>query len=105
MGYIFIFALAAWVFFGSPLKAIANLVWDDSAAPWESVDAYYYPDRSNLANHQVIEGLGSVQECRDRVNDMAANNRDPRLVRGDYECAIQKLDGFQGISVYRTTVR
>ncbi len=50
-------------------------------------------------------GLGSVQECRDKVAAIAAANGDPILSRGDSECGIGKLQDFGGVGMYRATVR
>ncbi|WP_299821237.1 hypothetical protein [uncultured Jannaschia sp.] len=105
MPIIVILIVGAWFVFGDPPKTVANWFWSDGAAPWEEVDAYYYPDRSNLTSYQAGPGLRSVQECRDWVNAAAAANGDASLVRGDYECAVEQVDSFAGGPVYRLTVR
>ncbi len=105
MPIIIIIAVGLWFFFGDPPKTVANWFWDDGAAPWETVDAYYYPDRYDLSIHQSRNGLDTVQQCRDWVYATAAINGDPSLQRGDYECGVEKTDSFYGMSVYRITVR
>lgn len=105
MPYLIIFAVGLWFLIGDPPKSIANAFWESAAAPWETVDAYYYPNRSDLSVFQSISGLSSVDDCRVWVRMTAAVNDDIGVVRGDYEYAIQVIDTFAGINVYRTTVR
>lgn len=105
MPVIILIGVALWFIFGSPPVTVANWFWENDAAPWETVDAYYYPDRSDLSKHQAFSGLASVQACRDQVFAMAAINNDPSMVRGSYECGIQKTGEFGTMSVYRATVR
>lgn len=105
MPLIILIALGLWFAFGEPFKTVANWFWASDAAPWESVDAFYYPDRNNLSVFNLISGFGSVDGCRTWIYTTAAANGDPGLVRGDYECGVQKLDTFMGLSVYRTTVK
>jgi hypothetical protein len=40
MQYLIIFAVGLWFLRGDPPKSIANMFWEDEAAPWETVDAY-----------------------------------------------------------------
>jgi len=98
-------ALVAWALFGSPKNDTANLLWPNDAAPWEAVDAFYYPDRNDLTQHVAMRGFDTVDKCRDWVGAAAANNRDAGLLRGDYECAVGKMDDLGGLSVYRLTIR
>ena len=105
MRWIVALAIVAWFVFGSPVKDLANWFWSDSAAPWETVDAFYYPDRSDLGEFLSQGGFGSVQECRDWIYSIAASKNDPTLIRGDYECCVGQIDSFGGMSVYRLTVR
>ncbi|MBB5539534.1 hypothetical protein [Rhizobium giardinii] len=86
-------------------KTIANVLYEEDAAPWETVDAFYYPDRGDLTVHQAAYGLENVAACRSAVNAMARLNNDPSLTRGDYECGVGKLSDFASIGVYRLTVR
>jgi len=101
MRWIVLIAIGAWFLFGNPAKTFANWLWSDSAAPWETVDAFYYPNRSDLGDFLSQRGLGSLQECRDWVYSVAASRRDPNLTRGDYECGIGRVDDLNGIAIYR----
>jgi hypothetical protein len=103
--WFFILALVAWFLFGDPPKSVANWFWPNSAAPWETVDAFYYPDRSDLGSFQSRRGLNTVQECRDWVYSVAESRGDDYLTRGDYECGVDLLEIYRGLSVYRLTVR
>jgi hypothetical protein len=105
MPYLIIFAVGLWFLIGDPAKSIANTFWEGEAAPWETVDAYYYPNRSDLSVFQSRLGLSSVDDCRVWVRMTAAANNDIGVVRGDFECGIEVIDTFAGINVYRTTVR
>ena len=84
---------------------IANWFWEYEAAPWETVDAFYYPDQNDLSKFQQILGLGSVDVCRNAVRSMAASYGDPNLTMGDYECGIEVIDNLGGIDIYRTSTR
>lgn len=105
MPYLIIFAVGLWFLIGDPAKSIANTFWEGEAAPWETVDAYYYPNRSDLSVFQSRLRLSSVDDCRVWVRMAAAANNDIGVVRGDFECGIEVIDTFAGINVYRTTVR
>lgn len=105
MPVFLILIICAWFIWGDPPKTVANWFWADDAAPWETVDAFYYPDRSNLTIYDSSTGFGSVEGCRNWVRLSAALRGDPNLIRGDYECGIEVVDTFAGIPVYRTTVR
>lgn len=105
MIWILLFLFASWFYFGDPPKDLANLFWENDAAPWETVDAYYYPNRNNLHHYEEMLGLPSVEHCREWVRAVAAINGDSALARGGYECAIEILDYYGGLPVYRTTVR
>lgn len=94
-----------WIWLGDPLKDLAEWFYKENAAPWETVDAFYYPDRSNLTIWRTGKKMPNVQTCRDWVYAMAATYSDPALRRGDYECALGEARNLGGISVYRATVR
>lgn len=98
-------AIAAWFVFGNPSKTIAGWLWPEDAAPWEEVDAYYYPSRENLTVHQASRDVGSVEDCRRWVYATAASNGDPNMMRGDFECGVGRLESEMGFNVYRITVR
>jgi hypothetical protein len=105
MPFLIIAGVALWFLFGDPPKTVANMFWSDDVAPWETVDAFYYPDRSDLSIYQSQRGLPSVQRCRDWVYRAAAINGDVALSRGDYECGVEVVGTFGSISVYRITTR
>lgn len=105
MPWIILAAIGLWFLFGTPAKTVADWFWAESAAPWETVDAFYYPDRSDLTISLSQRGLTSVQECRDWVYASAALRDDPTMIRGDYECGVEQLDTLGGLTVYRITVR
>lgn len=98
VGMILIF----WILSAIPLF-LTSVFWSESNAPWESVDAFYYPDANNLAEWESEMNVGSVQACRDWVEDSAAAKGDSNLERGDYECGVncRSRDGF---NVCRLTV-
>ena len=104
MPFLILLGIGLWFLLGSPAVTVADWFWEHDAAPWETVDAFYYPDKNDLSRHEAVMGLGSVQECRDQVERMAFLNNDPRLLRSSYECGIQKIDTFGDIGVYRATV-
>jgi hypothetical protein len=83
---------------------VANWWWPETAAPWETVDAFYYPNKSNLYLVQEQGGLESVDACRDWVRGAAFANGDPEMTRGDYECGIGKPEPYGSLKVYRATV-
>jgi hypothetical protein len=101
---IIIIGMILWFIFGDPGRTIAGWFWEYDAAPWERVDAFYYPDRNNLEKVHQHSNVGGVQECRDWVNSMAASNGDRSLSRGDYECGVGEPKEWYGMKVYRTTV-
>ena len=86
---------------------LAATVFALSACEDPRVDAYYYPDRTDLSEYDVAYDVGSVEACREWVEDKAFENNDQRLERGDYECGIdpEKNSSFGGLTVYRETVR
>lgn len=105
MPIVIILSFVIWAVVGSPLKDIANMIWKSDAAPWETVDAYYYPHRYNLGHFIMQPGLENVDACRVWVFKQARSYNDSSIVQGDYECGIQKLENLNGLSVYRTTVK
>jgi hypothetical protein len=70
------------------------------------VDAFFYPNRLDLTQHIEILDVGSVEDCRRVVYALAAENNDPGMIRGDYECGVNPRDEtFGGLRVYEETVR
>jgi len=103
---LLLLALALWWIFGSPAKTVANWFWPSDAAPWETVDAFYYPHRADLAESVSKSGLESVEACRVWASNEAAMRHDPGIIRGDFECGIGKLEVMSGgLNVYRATAR
>ncbi|MGF7213053.1 hypothetical protein GGE65_007689 [Skermanella aerolata] len=100
-----IFVLIAWAVFGSPLNTTASWFWSETAAPWEKVDAYYYPDRSNLGVHRVSYNVGSIDNCRRWVRAEALRLSDVGITRGEYECGVGEVDKMGDLTVYRITAR
>jgi hypothetical protein len=97
---------AGWLIVGHPMNDLADLFWPERPAPWEAVDAFYYPDRHNLSVHRSANKVDGIAGCRSWVIAAAAANADPRMSRGDFECAIGKLQSLgDGLTVYRLTVR
>lgn len=94
-----------WFWLGNPQRDVAEWFYKTDAAPWETVDAFYYPNKSNLSDWREALNLASAEECRAWVYAAAAINRDPALQRGDYECALGKPYDHSGLSVYRATIR
>lgn len=92
-----------WLVFGSPLSTAANLFWKEGPAPWETIDAYYYPDRYDLSVDISRLDVSSIRACRDWVYATAATKGDPNLERGDYECAIG-CRPKDGLNICRLTV-
>jgi hypothetical protein len=102
----FVFFGVGWLIVGRPMNDLAGLFWPELPAPWEKVDAFYYPDRHNLSVHRGAYNVDGIAGCRSWVTAAAAANFDPRISCGDYECAIGKLQSLgDGLTVYRLTVR
>ena len=105
MPLLILVAVVLFFVFGSPGKIAADMLWQNDAAPWEKVDAFYYPNKADLTDFIAVRDLESVQECRDSVLAMAAAIGDPGLTRGDYECGIGRIKDFGGMGMYRVTTR
>ena len=97
-------AVVLWFVFGSPMKNVANWFWGDAPAPWEDVDAVYYPNANNLTIDMKNYNVGSVENCRAWVYWQAKRRGDPNLERGDYECGVGYLENFGSLRIYRRTV-
>jgi hypothetical protein len=79
--------------------------WKDGPAPWETVDAFYDPDRNDLFTMETAQGFANLDGCRGWVRVAATTRNDPGLLRGDYECGVGKPEPFGAVSVYRITAR
>ncbi len=99
-----IIAGAVWWALSISKNTLAGWFWPDDAAPWETVDAYFYPNRSDLTVHLERSGLASVTECRAWVQREAEKRQDAQMLRGDYECAVGRLQSSYGMNVYRLTI-
>jgi len=102
---LIVIGLIAWFIIGDPPETIANWFWPETTAPWEKVDAFYYPDRANLYLDRREYDFSDLDQCRRWVFSEAARNNDPNIVRGDYECGVGKSGDFGSLRVYRITVR
>ena len=71
----------------------------------EQVDAFYYPDRTDLTVFVARYDVGTVEACRDWVHAEAERRGDPGMRRSDYECGIGPRDRNVGFTVYRETRR
>ena len=104
MPIVILIVVVFWGILGTPKKDVANWLYKNKPAPWEKVDAIYYPDRTNLRQQKVAEGLNSLDECRDWVYSQAASHGDYGMRRGDYECGVGRIDAYFGLPVYRAVV-
>ena len=102
---LILIAIGIWFWVGDPMQDTAGWLYPNEAAPWETVDAYYYPNRSNMSDYRIQKNLSDPSACRDWVYQMAAMNRDPSLIRGDYECGVGKPKSKYGLNVYRITIK
>jgi hypothetical protein len=75
------------------------------AACSEKVDAYFYPDRSDLTRSESFLDVGSVEACRDWAYYRAAQIGDPAMRRSTYECGIGPRQRGGSFTVYRETVQ
>ncbi|KAA0970322.1 hypothetical protein FPY71_07295 [Aureimonas fodinaquatilis] len=106
MGFLLVIGVALWFWLGDPAKTVANWFWTESSAPWEQVDAYLYPSRSDLTVFKSFDDVGSVEACRSVVyNAASAFYKDPRLLNGDYECGVGPQAHPVFGKVYRVTVK
>ena len=59
---LFVFGL--WFTLGGGHLNLANWFWSSSDAPWEAVDAFYYPDRNDRIFHLVHRDVGRYLYAR-----------------------------------------
>ena len=99
-------AFVLWFWLGNPSRDIADWFWGYDAAPWEQVDAFYYPDRTDLRKYKSAPNVGSMDACRGWVRSTARMHDDPNLRLGDYMCAINpRFDETLNMNIYRTKDR
>lgn len=61
MGWWFLLLAFGLWYFGTPFKTAAEVFWPNSPAPWETVEAYYYP---NEFRHGLPIESESLAKCR-----------------------------------------
>lgn len=93
-----------WLVFGNPGGTIAGWFWPETNAPWERVNAFYYPDRNDLTHDERKLDVGSVEACRDWVDGQARAAGDPDMMNSDYECGVGCKEEGGGMYVCRLTV-
>lgn len=103
-GWIIAAIVLLWVVFGDVKGTVAGWFWSDSAAPWESVHAFYYPDKNDLTVDERRLDVGTVRDCRVWVNAAALNNGDRYMERGDYECGVGCRSEYGDMFVCRLTI-
>ena len=84
-----------WWMFGDPRQVLAHHAFPDRPAPWEAVNAVYFPDREDRATKLVRPRFVSMQECRNWIYREATRAGDPRLRRGDWACEIVAGDAVR----------
>ncbi|OKH89513.1 hypothetical protein [Thalassospira sp. TSL5-1] len=88
-----------------PREWLANLIWPEGPAPWEKVTAVYFPDKNDKTAFRFAgEDLGSLDQCRDAVMELAATNNDPELKNGSYDCAVGYYADDDHTGHYRLTL-
>ena len=97
--------LIVWGGLGNPGETIAGWISPHSPAPWESVDAFYYPDKNNPTISIGNPDVGGLAQCRTWASSAAAKQNDPQLARGDYECGVGYLTSQGSLNRYRLIVR
>lgn len=101
---LLVIGIGLWFAFGHPARTVADWYWPNDAAPWESVDAFYYPNKADLGTVREQHGLADVQSCRDWVNAQAYADGDPTMTRSDYECGLGEPEPYGILKIYRATV-
>lgn len=104
-GWLVIVGVVGWFTLGSPITTLTKTLWSDRPAPWETVDAFFYPDKANLSVHTAISGFKNLDDCRSWAKDQASAIGDGTMKRSDYECGIGKLQSFGELTMYRLTAR
>ncbi len=103
LGIAFIIIVAC-IILSNPSRTIANWFWPESPAPWEDINAIYYPDINNLTNDVRNLDIGSIEACRNWAEERAIENEDPNMLRSDYECGVSCKPMSGGIYRCRITV-
>ncbi len=104
MGWVFCGVVLLWLVFGNPGSSIAGWFWPETNAPWEQVNAFYYPDSGDLTQDKRQMDVGSVEACRDWVDEQARAVGDPDMLNGDYECGVGCKEMGEGMFMCRLTI-
>ena len=99
-----ILGFMVWAALGSPRQTVTGWIWPRSPAPWEAVDAFYYPDKNNPTISIGNPDVGGLAQCRTWASSAAAKQNDPQLDRGDYERGVGYLTSQGSLNRYRLTV-
>jgi hypothetical protein len=102
--WLALLAVFVWASLGDPVGCLAAWLWPGGPAPWESVDAIYYPDKANRFAAMEHPGFRDIADCRAWVSSVAASRRDPGLRRGYYECAVGHRYPDR-LNIYRLSLR
>lgn len=86
-------------------ETIAGWFWPRSPAPWETVDAFYYPSKTNLPVDRRKYDMPSIESCRLWIFQQAALSEDPKLEHGDYECGVGFMQNVGDLRMYRLSLR
>ena len=82
---------------------LLEYVYTQQNAPWETVTGFYYPNNS-VVNAQVIEGLHSIEGCRDWASNMRQIYSNSNTQSGSYECGVGcRFDESYLINICRLT--
>lgn len=101
---ILVIGMLVWFVVGDPPRTVADWFWEYSPAPWERVDALYFPNRNTLTVYEMETDVGSIDNCRAWAKIVADIKGDPNFLRSSYECGIGKPDIEASLPVYRAIV-
>jgi len=96
--------LLVWFVLGEPLTHVANLFYAAAPVPWEDIDLVYHPDKRSLSVNEITSDPGSLAECRSWARHMAAQQDDPRMERGSYQCRTASASLFGAQRSYRLSL-
>ena len=97
--------LIAWLIFGDPVTAVANLFYRTGPAPWEKLELVYYPDRRVASVYESTPDPGSLEDCRTLAWRQAARHDDRDLKRGAYECRVAAVHYFGSQPAFRLSLK
>ena len=99
-----VMVLLVWLVLGEPLIHVANLLYAAAPAPWEDINLVYHPDKRSPSVNAITSDLGSFAECRSWARHMAAQQDDPRMERGSYQCRTASASLFGAQRSYRLSL-